>query len=168
MTISFDLSGFTELLYLPTGTVLWRLFFWYFGWMPVAFVMLWGIIQVWLQHRRELWGAKQKYIILAIDVPRNNAQSLRAVENLFIYFGGAHGTFSLIEKWWEGKFQVAFSFEVISLGGYIQFLIRTPIQFRNLVETAIYSQYPDAEVYEIEDYVEAAPNRYPNEEYDIW
>jgi len=168
MTINIDLSGFEQLLYLPTGTVLWRLFFWYFGWMPVAFVMLWGILQVWLKHRRELWGSKQKYVLLAIDVPRNNAQSPRAVENMFIYFGGAHGSISLIEKWWEGKFQLGFSFEIVSIDGFIQFLIHTPVSFRNLVETAVYSQYPDAEIYEVEDYTMIAPNRYPDDEYDIW
>jgi len=168
MVVNLDLSGFEQLLYLPTGTVLWRLFFWYFGWMPVAFVMLWGIIQIWLRHRRLLWGRKQKHILLAIDVPRNNAQSPRAVENMFIYFAGAHGTLSLIEKWWEGKYQLNFSFEIVSIGGFIQFLIHTPASFRNLVETAVYSQYPDAEIYEVEDYTIGIPNRYPDDEYDIW
>lgn len=168
MTISFDTSGLEQLLYLPTGTVLWRLFWWYFGWMPVAFVMLWGILHIWLHHRRHLWGSKQKYILLAIDIPRNNAQSPRAVENMFIYFAGAHGTLSLIEKWWEGKYQLNFSFEIVSIGGYIQFLIHTPASFRNLVETAVYSQYPDAEIYQVEDYVTPVPDRYPDDEYDLW
>lgn len=168
MTINIDTSGVEQLLYLPTGTVLWRLFFWYFGWMPVAFVMLYGIIQVWLHHRRHLWGSKQKHILLAIDIPRNNAQSPRAVENMFIYFAGAHGTLSLIEKWWQGMYQLNFSFEIVSIGGFIQFLIHTPEKFRNLVETAVYSQYPDAEIYEVEDYTTIIPGRYPNDEFDIW
>ncbi|MCX6792751.1 MAG: hypothetical protein NTY12_01880 [Candidatus Falkowbacteria bacterium] len=168
MVVNIDISGFEQLLYLPTGTILWRLFFWYFGWMPVAFVTLWGIIQLWLEHREGLWFAQQKFILLAIDIPRNNAQSLMAVENMFVYFAGAHGTLSLIETWWEGKFQLGFSFEIVSIGGYIQFLVRAPEKFRNLVETAVYSQYPDAEIYEVEDYTTAAPNIYPDEEYDIW
>jgi hypothetical protein len=168
MIINFDTTSLEQLLYLPTSEALWRIFFWYFGWFPVAFVILWGIIQIWLKHRRQLWGSKQKSIILAIDIPRDNAQSLRAVENLFIYFGGAHGTFSLIEKWWEGKFQLSFSFEIVSIGGYIQFLIRGPESFRSLIESAIYSQYPDAEIYEVEDYTKLAPNHYPDEEYDLW
>ncbi len=168
MTITLDTSAFEQLLYLPAGEVLWRLFFWYFGWLPVAIVALNGILHVWLHHRRHIWGSKQKYMLLAIDIPRNNAQSPRAVENMFIYFAGAHGTFTLIEKWWDGKFQLGFSFEIVAIDGFIQFLIHTPVAYRNLVETAVYSQYPDAEIYEVEDYVRTAPDRFPDEEYDIW
>ncbi len=168
MTITLDLSGLESLLYLPPTTVLYRLFFWYFGWLPAAFVVLNGILHVWLHHRRHLWGHQQKHILLAIDIPRNNAQSPRAVENLFTYFAGAHGTISWKEKWWDGKFQLLFSFEIVSIGGFIQFLIFTPESFKNLVESAVYSQYPDAEVYEVEDYTKTAPDRYPDEEYDLW
>lgn len=168
MTINFDTSFIDQLLYLPPSVALWRIFFWYFGWFPVAFATLWGIKEVWLRHRVDLWEETQKFVLLAIDVPRNNAQSLRAVENLFVYLGGAHHSISLIEKWWEGKEQEWFSFEIVSIGGYIQFLIRTNASFKGLIENAIYSQYPDAEVYEVKDYVKVAPNHYPDEEYDIW
>lgn len=168
MTITVDFSGLQELFYLPLHIMVWRVFWWYFGWMPMAIVMLWGLIQIWVRKRRIAWDKKQKFILLAIDVPRNNAQSPRAVENMFIYFAGAHSTLNLIEQWWEGKFQLGFSFEIVSIDGFIQFLIRTPVQFRHLVETAVYSQYPDAEIYEVEDYVGVAPDHYPDDEYDIW
>jgi len=168
MTITLDLSAFEQLMYLPAGEVLYRLFFWYFGWLPMAIVALNGILHIWLHHRRHHWGAKQKYVLLAIDIPRNNAQSPRAVENMFIYFAGAHATLTLIEKWWEGKFQLGFSFEIVSIDGFRQFLIHTPVAFKHLVETAVYSQYPDAEIYEVEDYVGVAPDKYPDPEYDIW
>ena len=168
MTINLDLSGFEQLLLLPPGTVLWRIFWWYFGWFPVAIVIIKGILDVWLKYRKTKWEAKHKFIMLAIDIPRNNAQSPRAVENMFTYFAGAHKTLNLIEKWWQGVFQLGFSFEIVSIGGFIQFLIRTPIQFRNLVESAVYSQYPDAEIYEVEDYTAFAPKNYPDSEYDLW
>lgn len=168
MDISIDLSGIAALASLPIGTALFRIFFWYFGWLPVAMVILWGLIQLWLNERREAWEHHQKFILLAIDVPRNNEQSLLAVENLLTYFAGAHGGFTLVEKWWDGKFQLAFSLEIVSIGGYIQFLIHTPAKFKTLVESAVYSQYPDAEVYEVEDYVTAAPSSFPDEDYDIW
>ncbi len=168
MVINFDLAPFQELVTLPTAVALWRLFFWYFGWLPVAIVMLYGVLQVWLHERRAAWEHHQKFILLAIDVPKNNVQSLMAVENMFTYFAGGHGTFTLIEKWWEGKVQLGFSFEIVSVGGYIQFLVRTPVHFKDLVESAIFSQYPDVEIYEVEDYTALAPKSFPDEEYDIW
>lgn len=168
MTITLDFSGIQELLTLPMGVALWRILFWYFGWLPIAIVMLWGLLQFWLFERRGAWEHHQKFILLAIDVPRNNTQSLMAVENMITYLAGGHGSFTLIEKWWDGKFQLGFSLEIVSIGGYIQFLIHTPAHFRNFVETGIYSQYPDAEIYEVEDYTKMAPNVFPDEDYDIW
>lgn len=168
MVINFDLAPFAELLTLPTTTAVWRLVFWYFGWLPIAIVMLHGLLQVWLHERRLAWEHHQKFILLAIDVPKNNVQSLMAVENMFTYFAGGHGTFTLIEKWWEGKVQLGFSFEIVSVGGYIQFLVRAPVHFRDLVESAIFSQYPDVEIYEVEDYTALAPKSFPDDEYDIW
>ena len=56
----------------------------------------------------------------------------------------------------------------MSLEGYTQFLVRSPLEYRNLLESAVYSQYPDAEISEVDDYTESVPQKYPDEEYDIW
>ncbi|HOZ53554.1 MAG TPA: hypothetical protein PK142_02655 [bacterium] len=87
---------------------------------------------------------------------------------MFSYLGGAHGTQNFFDTWFGGEFQLSFSFEIVSLEGYTQFIIRTPIQFRNLVESAVYSQYPDAEIIEVDDYCENFPKKFPDDEYDIW
>ena len=139
------------------------------GWIPIALILLWGAKEIWMDYIQNKWGgANSNYILLAIDIPRGNEQSPKAVENIFTYLGGAHGTFNLIEKYWEGKFQQAFSLEIVSIEGYTQFLIRSPIQFRDLVESAFYSQYPDAEITEVNDYTENTPSKFPDDEYDIF
>jgi hypothetical protein len=94
--------------------------------------------------------------------------SPKAVENIFTYFGGAHSSPNFVDKYWIGKVQLSFSFEIISIEGYTQFLIRTPEQYKNLVESAVYSQYPDAEITEVNDYTEGFPKKFPDEEYDLW
>jgi hypothetical protein len=169
MNIVIDFSSFFNFINQPADIILRQVLF-YFGWIPVAIVFLQGAFQLWIFYRQNYnWAPKNcKFTILAIDIPRGNEQSPRAVENLFAYLAGAHGSINLIEQYWEGKFQLGFSFEIISTGGYTQFLVRTPIIFRDLVESAIYAQYPDAEITEVDDY--AAPYkdlRFPNEKYDI-
>lgn len=138
------------------------------GWIPFALVFLWGALELWKHYLGDKWYAQQSFVLLAIDIPRGNAESLRTVENLFTYLAGAHGTNNLIDTYLVGKFQLAFSFEIVSIDGYTQFLVHTPISWRNLVESAIYSVYPDAEISEVNDYVLNVPQRYPDSEYDLW
>lgn len=152
---------------MPPETMLWR-FLAYYGWIILSVLFLRGALDAWLLYVQTGYAKTIKYTFLAIDVPRGNEQSPKAMENMFTYLGGAHGTINFFEKWWEGKFQVSFSFEIVSIDGYTQFIVRTPVDFKNLVESAIYSQYPDAEIVEIDDYTEGIPKKYPDEEYDVW
>lgn len=58
------------------------------------------------------------------------------------------------EKYVEGQIsQLWYSFEIISLGGKVSFIIRVPERMRHNAEAAVYSQYPTAEIAEVEDYM---------------
>jgi hypothetical protein len=115
-------------------------------------------------------GLKQdwKWILLAVDIPAMFIQSPKAVEQIFTQLSGALTSINIIEKYWYGKKQKNFSFEIISIEGYTQFLIRTEIEFRDLVESAVYAQYPEAEITEVEDYVHNIPEHFPHPEYDVF
>jgi hypothetical protein len=168
MDIVIDLTPFARLLNLSFPEVFWVMLI-NVGWIPIAFVLLWGFKEMWMNYINNKWvDQNAKFTILALDVPRGNEQSPKAVENMFHYLAGAHGTPNLVEKYWEGKVQLSFSFEIVSLEGYTQFLVRTPVEFRNLVESSIYSQYPDAEITEVEDYAQGFPTNFPDDEYDVW
>ncbi len=167
MDIVINTSGFDRFLNLPPDEMFW-VFMGNFGWLILAGIFLYGSAQVYLFWLRHEWEKEHQNLLLAIDIPKGNEQSPKAVENIFTYIAGAHGSINFFEKWFEGKFQKAFSFEIVSLEGYTQFLIYTPVEYRNLVESAVYSQYPDAEISEVDDYVNAVPRRVPDEEYDLW
>jgi len=167
MNIVIDLTPIYDFFALPPDQQV-LIFLLRIGWIPVAIMFLWGFVQAWVYWRSTLYAASLKYTLLAVDIPKGNDQSLRAVENLFSYLGGAHDPADLIEKYWIGKYQLCFSFEIVSLEGYIQYLCYLPVQYRDLFETAVYSQYPDAEITEVEDYAQNFPTKYPDDEYDIW
>ena len=167
MEIFLDISPFQRFFNLEAGEMVWR-FFANFAWPFLGLIFVIGVRDLYLYWLRGKWSENHKYILLAIDIPRGNEQSPKAVENMFTYLGGAHGTQSFFEKWFEGVYQKSFSFEIVSIDGYTQFIIRTPIEFRNLIESAVYSQYPDAEISEVEDYVNNVPHKVPDEEYDFW
>ncbi|HQB76264.1 MAG TPA: hypothetical protein PLI25_01550 [bacterium] len=168
MEITINTSRLDAFFALPADQMLW-VFFINIGWMVIAAILLYGISLIYLQKIRSQWAAKNlQFILLAIDIPKGNEQSPKAAENMFSYLAGAHGSTNFFEKWFEGKFQVSFSYEIVSIEGYTQFLIRTPVEFRDLIETSVYSQYPDAEISEVDDYVDTVPHHFPDEDYDVW
>jgi len=122
-----------------------------------------------LEYIRNKYDAQRTFTLLAIDIPKNNEQSPKAVEQIFAQFSGISITQNFYEKWIAGQMTESFSLEIVSMGGYIQFLIQTPTKFRDLVEAAIYAQYPDAEIVEVEDYAQKTRGlTFPNTEYEMW
>lgn len=132
-----------------------------------AFVIVLMAYDVWLNAKQTKWFMKKKFIFLAVDIPRDSEQTPKAVEGLFATLSGAQANVSKKEKY-EGQFQLSFSFEIISIDGYVQFIIRTPDFWRDLVESSIYSQYPDAEITEVLDYTTDLPVQFPNDDYNMW
>ncbi len=136
-------------------------FFWFFltqgGWIIISLIFIIGFYIILLVGRRESYLRKQKYCLLAIDVPKDNEQSLKAVEYLFSALHSTRSRGTIWQRVWEGRVPLAFSYEIVSIEGYIQYLIRTPDKFRDLIEAAVYAQYPEAEITEVEDYVKMIP-----------
>ncbi len=139
-----------------------------FGWVILALICVSLGSQLLAVFRSRLAGDKWEHVLLAVDVPPLFIQSPKAVEQIFAHLSGAKVGVRLAEKYWIGKRQKNFSFEIISIEGYIQFLIRTESAFRDLVEAAVYAQYPEAEITEVEDYVDLVPGAFPSETHHMF
>ncbi|MBD3311168.1 MAG: hypothetical protein GF349_01570 [Candidatus Magasanikbacteria bacterium] len=139
-----------------------------FGWLVLAALLLFVALFFYQEYRQEKYTKDWKWVVLAIDIPPLNLQTPKAVEQMFAQLAGAFDQPNIADKFYYGYKQKWFSFEIVSIEGYIQFLVRTEEAFRDLVEASIYAQYPDAEITEVEDYVNEIPDSYPNEEYDLW
>lgn len=140
------------------------------GWVILLITIIWGGWIGWVHYIQNKFNAAQEMILLAIDIPKGNEQSPKAVEHIFSHLYGIIKRGNLIERYIEGHNQWCLSLEIVSIEGYIQFLIYTPKQFRDLVEAAIYAQYPEAELTEVEDYVDLIPKplELPHPVWDIW
>lgn len=138
------------------------------AWIPFAYLFITQGYQIWLMLKQNKWFSTIKFTLLAVDIPKNHEQTPKAVEGLFSTVSGAHAAINNVDKYIKGQFQLAFSFEIVSIDGYVQFLVRTPIQHRDVVESAVYAQYPDAEITEVEDYTTWAPSKYPDDNYNVW
>ena len=163
MDINLDLSAIGQNPFIAAWFVLK-----YLG-IPVFCVLFFIAGRIlWLNWRQNKYSETLEYTLLAIDIPKANEQSPKAVENMFDQISGAHSSIDFIGKWWHGKFDAKFSFEIVSIDGYIQFLAWSEKKFRDLIEAAVYAQYHDAEITEIEDYTDLLPASFPDEKYNLW
>ncbi|MEK7511416.1 MAG: hypothetical protein AAB575_00135, partial [Patescibacteria group bacterium] len=167
LELNLDWSWIANLGNLPMYAIMWH-FLVNGGWLMFIAVFLFGGWINFVFWRQKKFAMKQSFVMLAIDIPRDILQTPRAVENIFTAMAGAQTPLDWHEKYLKGQFQLGFSLEIISLEGFIQFLIRTPAHFRNLVEAAVYAQYPEAEITEVEDYTAEINTRFPSDEYNLW
>jgi len=164
---SFNWEFWSWLFSQPSGDLILSLFA-IVGWTILALIFFQMGETLWVQFRFIKNAKKWQWLLFAVDIPPLYIQTPKAVEQIFAHLSGAKIKPNIVQKYWEGKKQKCFSFEIISIEGYIQFLIRTEAEYRDLLEAAVYAQYPEAEITEVEDYVSMAPNKFPNETHDMF
>ncbi len=134
-------------------------------WLPVFLVVL--FIELWVKYLQIKAIKKIKWLLLEIKIPRDIEKTPRAMEQVFSGLHGILAKIKFLDKYWKGKVQEWFSFEIAGIDDIVYFFIRTPENFRNLVEAQIHSQYPDAEILEVLDYAAPLTKKIPSKTYDI-
>jgi hypothetical protein len=132
--------------------------------IPLTYIAL----HLWHHYRQERFIMGIKWVLLEIQVPRDVIKSPAAMELIF-----ANALYHKSNKgFWEQYIQGApwfwFSLEIVSIDGRVHFYIRTPTRMRNLVETQIYGQYPQAKVVEAEDYAFHIPQYKKEGDWNMW
>ena len=125
--------------------------------------------QFWIYYIYIFDLRKQKWVLLEIKIPQSIEKTPKAMEQVFSAFYQIY-SFGLkfMEKYWEGHLKEDYiSCEIAGNAGAVNFYVRTPVKYKNLVESAIYSQYSDAEIREAEDYRLLWPKTLPSDIYDI-
>ena len=139
------------------------------SWVIIPAVLIYLLPKVWLYFVRTRFVRSIKWVLLEIRVPKEILKTPKAMEQIFsaIYAMYSYG-FTRLQKWIEGQVELWTSCEIVGHAGGTHFYIRIPLGQRNLLEAAIYSQYPDAEIREVEDYVNELPPALPNQNYDVF
>jgi hypothetical protein len=144
-------------------------FFWAWGWIVLPFFLLPIAKEQWLFWRNNLWDEiNNKQILLEIRIPGEVIKPMRAMDVLLSGVWQLYGPPNWFEKWWNGQFDLSFSLEIAAIEGVPHFLIRIPEKQRVMFEQHIYGQYPEAEIFQVEDYTKLVPKNIPNDRWDIW
>lgn len=127
-------------------------------WWLIALIIL-GRFYINLRREYQKKAKKEKkepkdWVILEAKINREILQTPKAMEQVF-------NSLSVIEKG-------CICLEIVGINREIHFIIRAPKEYKNLVISQFYSQYPEIELKEIDDYfLSVAPNL-PNKELNLW
>lgn len=138
------------------------------GWLAFVGVAIYILYKLYYIEIVTQFITSQQWVYFSIKVPRENLTSTLAVEQLFTQLHALFSSLTFTNKYIEGKVMLWYSFEIVSLGGKVSFVARAPKDNRELVEAAIYSQYPNAEIQEINDYMENIKYDPESSEFDLW
>ena len=139
-------------------------------WVVIPLALFFIFRDLWLFYIRTKYVKAISWTLLELKIPKNVLTTPKAMEQIF---AAAHGTYSFgikfLEKWWDGKVEDWMSFELVGYAGGVYFYVRLPSKYRNLLEAAVYAQYPDAEIHEPQnDYMDLLPASLPNQVYDLF
>ncbi|HVO28784.1 MAG TPA: hypothetical protein VMT81_02260 [Candidatus Paceibacterota bacterium] len=156
-------AGFLGPVFTSIGQV-WAATWWFF--LPlIAAIVLWDF---WRQYLHIRFLKNIKWELLEIKVPKNILKTPKAMEQIF---AAAHAPYSYgikkYDKYVKGVEELFMCFELVGRAGETHFYLRVPDRLRNMMESAIFGQYPEAEIVEVEDYLKEMPHALPNADLDV-
>jgi hypothetical protein len=134
--------------------------------MPIPLAYL--AFYLWHNYRQDQFIMNIEWVLLEIQVPRDVIKTPAAMELIFsnaFYHKSGKGFW---EEYIIGAPWLWFSLEIVSIDGRVHFYVRTPSRIRDLVETQIYAQFPQAKVIEAEDYAFNVPQYKKDGDWNIW
>ncbi len=163
------MSGILEILNIYK--IIFKTFF-EFWWILLPPLLYFGFMQLWMDFviafSKNSWLGSLQWTILEIIPPRELERGPKPMESIFHGLAGVLETNNAFKDYLVGKITDRFSMEMVSLGGEVHFYIRTQKKYRNMIEANVYAQYPDAEVIEVEDYMQKFPKVAPNKYWQVW
>jgi hypothetical protein len=139
-------------------------------WVVLPLAMSFIAWKFWLYYIYIKYLRSQTWVLLEVKIPAIIEKTPKAMEQVFAAVYGIFSFgFTFRQKYIEGHLTEDWiSFELIGFAGGVHFYVRTPDSYRNIVESAVYAQYPDAEVHQASDYLDLFPKTLPNKVYDIF
>lgn len=123
------------------------------GWVAFVLLAVYILFQIYMNEIQDNYKKGIEWTILEIKPAKENLASFYNAEQIFIQLHQLYDNWTPQEKYLEGRLVFWLSFEIVSLGGKISFVLRIPTKQRELVEASFYANYPNIEINEIQDYL---------------
>lgn len=127
-------------------------------WLWFFLLFLPIVHSLWLYWRQALFKKGIEFVLLELKMPREVRKGPQGMEQILADIETLRNSpGNLVEKYWEGEVTRWFALEIISFGGEIHFYLRTFKKWKEIIEAAFFSYYPDVEISVVEDYVDKLP-----------
>lgn len=138
-----------------------------FWWIYIPLLLFLGLLDAYEHYNKLKYLSGLKWTLLRLSPPKDPGKSPKAAEHIFSALHGIYSPVKWKDRFFKGKIPDWFSFEIAGTQGEIRFYIRTPEQYKTLVQSQIYAQYPDSEITEVaDDYADWFPSA-PDNKYDF-
>lgn len=130
-----------------------------FTWWLWVFALVLPLFRsLWLFYKQAKFKEAINWSLLELRIPREVKRSAKAMEQVLAAIHGLRGApGNPKETYLDGQVPNWFSLEIMSFGGEIHFYIRCPEKFKTLIQSPMFSYYPDVEITDAEDYMETIP-----------
>ncbi|MBU2101264.1 hypothetical protein KKH05_00880 [Patescibacteria group bacterium] len=139
-----------------------------YWWLVVPLIIFFVLKDWWRIYIVDKHIDSLEWVLLELNIPKENLRSIKAMDQVV---AALHGTYTYglrpSEIWIEGKVEDWMSLEMVGFADGVHFYIRSLKKYRKLVEAAVFSQFPDSEIFEVEDYVNRIKDK-PFENKDVF
>ena len=118
----------------------------------VPFILGYFFWKYWVKYARHKFLSEKQHILLEFRLPKEITKSPVAMEVFMNALYQTSGEGNWYDKFVKGGMRAWFSLEMVSIEGQVHFFIWSRKELKKIIETQLYSQYPDVEVAEVEDY----------------
>lgn len=133
--------------------------------IPILVIIAWNL---WLTYIQTNFINSMKWVVLEIRPPKDVFKSPMAMELVLNAFHAGGQGDDWLTKYWKGEVSLYSSLEIASIEGKVRFFVRVPEKSKKIIESQIYAQYPQAEVFEVEDYAKNAPSFSKDGPINLW
>ncbi len=139
------------------------------GWIGFVIGLIYMFYLLYIDYIQIRWYNTLDRVFLKVTVPKENEKSPLTFEEVLNQLHSIQEHLTWAEQYLEGQFQIWFTWEITSIGGVIGNYARILQKHRDVFEAAIYSQFPQAEITEAEDYFARLPKYHTDtSDFDIF
>jgi hypothetical protein len=128
-----------------------------FNYYPIWLPLITGVVfwELWVRYVRYLFFIKTEMTVIEIKIPRDVFKSPAAMEIVLLSLHQTGQESTAVDRYWKGQVRAWSSIEIASIDGEVRFYMWIRKNIRDIVESQLYSQYPNIEVTEVLDYTKA-------------